>query len=117
MSVHLRTVRVKMQSQKKLGVKSQLEFKTGVKTQLPLVENPLERFGTSQKCPWLDLGTEEAAAAVVPATAVAGGEGPGVEEHKGVERDLGRHSGGAGAVGGGPATELCSRRRRRSRSG
>ena len=52
-----------------------MEFKTGVKTQLPLVENPLERFGTSQKCPWLDLGTEEAAAAMFPATAVAGGEG------------------------------------------
>ena len=67
----------------------------------------------SQFGPWPDLGTEEAAAAVFPATAVAGGEGPGVEEHKEVERDLGRHSGGAGAAGGGPATELCSRRRRR----
>jgi hypothetical protein len=63
--------------------------------------------------PWLDLGTEEAAAAVFPSTAVTGGEGPGVEEHKEVERDLGRRSGRAGVVGGGPATELCSRRRRR----
>jgi hypothetical protein len=36
------------------------------------------------------LGTEEAAVAVFPTTAVAGGEGPGVEEHKEVEMDLGR---------------------------
>jgi hypothetical protein len=35
-----------------------------------------------------------------------------VEEHKEVERDLGRHSGRAGVVGGGPATELCSGWRR-----
>jgi hypothetical protein len=34
-----------------------------------------------------------------------------VEEHKEVERDLGRRSGRAGVVGGGPATELCSGRR------
>jgi hypothetical protein len=50
---------------------------------------------------------------VFPAAAVAGGEGLGVEEHKEVERDLGWSSGGVGVVGGGPATELCSERRRR----
>jgi hypothetical protein len=64
--------------------------------------------------PWLDLGTEEAAAAMFPAAAVAGGEGLGVEEHKEVERDLRWHSGGVGVVGGGSATKLCSRRRWRS---
>jgi hypothetical protein len=46
--------------------------------------------------------------AVFPAATVAGGEGPGVEEHKEEERDLGRRSGGARVVGGGPAMELCS---------
>jgi hypothetical protein len=61
--------------------------------------------------PWLDLGTEEPAAAVFPAAAVAGGEGPGVGKHKEVEKNLGRRSGGAGVVGSGPATELCSERR------
>jgi hypothetical protein len=70
--------------------------------------DPGKNWG-SQFGPWLDLGTEEAAAAVFPATAVAGGEGPVVEEHKEVERDLGRRSGRAGVVGGGPATELYSR--------
>jgi hypothetical protein len=39
----------------------------------------------------------------VLARGVAGSEGPGVEEHKEVERDLGRCSGRAGVVGGGPA--------------
>jgi hypothetical protein len=46
------------------------------------------------------------------ARGVAADEGPGVEEHKEVERDLGRRSGRAGVVGGGPATELCSGWRR-----
>jgi hypothetical protein len=36
-----------------------------------------------------------------------------VEEHIKVEMDLELRSGGAGVVGGGPATELCSWRRRR----
>jgi hypothetical protein len=75
-----------------------------------LAPGTLERIGGSQFGPWLELGTEEAAAAVFSAMAVAGGEGPGVEEHKEVERDVGRRSGRAGVVGGGPATELCSRR-------
>ena len=35
----------------------------------------LERIGGSQFGPCLDLGIEEAAAAMFPATAVAGGEG------------------------------------------
>jgi hypothetical protein len=76
-----------------------------------LAPGTLERIGGLQFGPWLDLGIEEAAAAVFPATAVAGAEGLGVGEHKEVERDLGRHSGRAGVVGGGPATKLCSRRR------
>jgi hypothetical protein len=59
------------------------------------------------------VGTKEAAAAVFPVAAVAGGEGLGVGEHKEVEKNLGRRSGGSGVVGSGPATELCSGRRRR----
>jgi hypothetical protein len=50
---------------------------------------------------------------VFPAAAVAGSEGPGVVEHKEVEKNLGRRSGGAGVVRSGPATELCFVRRRR----
>jgi hypothetical protein len=78
-----------------------------------LAPGNLERIRGSQLGPWPDLGTEEAAVAVFPATAVAGGEGLGVEEHKEVEMDLGQRSGEAGVVGGGLATELCSRWRRR----
>jgi hypothetical protein len=73
-----------------------------------LAPGTLERIRGLQLGPWPDLGTEEAAVAVFPTTAVAAGEGPGVEEHKEVKRDLGRRSGGVGVVGGGPATELCS---------
>jgi hypothetical protein len=50
---------------------------------------------------------------VFPVVAVASGERPGVGEHKEVEKNLGRRSSGAGMVGSGPATELCSGRRRR----
>jgi hypothetical protein len=70
--------------------------------------DPGKNWG-SQFGPWLDLGTEEAAAAVFPVMAVAGGEGPGVEERKEVQRNLGWRSDRAGVVGGGPAMELCSR--------
>ena len=52
-----------------------------------------------------------------PADSLAGGEGKEGEGHKERERDLRRRLGGAEADGGGPALELCSRRRRWRRSG
>jgi hypothetical protein len=75
-------------------------------------ERTLELFKSKQSSPWPDLTKDRGKGSGVLARGVTGGVGPGVEEHKEVDMDLGRRSGGAGVVGGRPATEFCFGRQR-----